>query len=373
MQGKRTFNSMIETRPQSRLRYHPSPAGGFTIIELLIVVALIILLLSILIVAVSAATRTSKNASTQARMDSIKKALVRFKGDIGYYPPMLGVAPPGSGPGIPDLRRLYPNSVPNPDAAGTTYIDQMQEYYSTCTLAEYLIGYGNHYEDGFGRVNATTYANETPPLGIRHPSSDGIWGAATIVPPGNAANGALSHRMGGPAHPFNSNLDEGKVFGPYLELEDARLIAGVHYGASGLETYFAGDTLPINPSGPAYTWDTIPKAIVDYWGMPIRYYRRPYPQGALGQSYRSVDRDGDGEADRVPTLSDVYVLRPQSFKQGTEIANPYPDDDGRTSSSSELDTAEFALLSSGGDRRLNNQVTVDEEGYNNDNIVEVGP
>jgi hypothetical protein len=314
-------------------------------------------------------------------MDSIKKALVRFKGDIGYYPPVLGVNAAGSGPGIPELRRLYANSVPNPDAPGAQYIDQMQEYYSTCTMADYLIGYGNHREDGFGKVEGVapifTWIKETPPVGIRTPGPDGVWGATMY----GSQDGGLASRMragvgagagyGSESSPIT--LDQGKVFGPYLEMEDERLLAGVHYGPGGVETYFAGETMPANPGGPPYTWDTIPKAIVDYWGMPIRYYRRPYPQGAIGQSYRSVDRTGDGVPDRVPTLSDVFVLRPQTFKQGTEIANPHPDDDGRTSTTSELESAEFALLSAGGDRRLNNEVTVDKEGYNKDNLVEVGP
>ncbi|MFB3139056.1 MAG: type II secretion system protein, partial [Phycisphaerales bacterium] len=60
---------------------------GFTIVELLIVIAVIIVLLSIVIVAVNAATRTAQSASTLTLMNSMKQALVRFKADIGYYPP----------------------------------------------------------------------------------------------------------------------------------------------------------------------------------------------------------------------------------------------------------------------------------------------
>ena len=142
-----------------------------------------------------------------------------------------------------------------------------------------------------------------------------------------------------------------------------------------MQTYFPGDVLPAGQ-----TWDSLPKAIVDYWGMPIRYYRRPYPPGALGQSYRSLDRNGDGDysdpEDRVPTLSDVYMLRPQEIKSGSESENPHFDADptipgGLNISSRELDAAEFALLSLGPDKRGDQSYT--RHADNADNIVEVGP
>jgi type II secretory pathway pseudopilin PulG len=382
---------MIQQRqPQlekpSRKRASRDRAGGFTIIELLIVVAVIILLLSIVIVAMSAATRTSQKTRTAALMSSIKQALVRFKGDIGYYPPVLGVPTPG-GPGGPvELRQLYANSVPHPAAAN--YSDHMQEYFSTCTLAEYLIGYGNHREDGYGIVNVDPpvganfkWETENPPLGIRHPGPDGVWGATSH----GAATGALADRMKyGTAYGSSgapNALDQGKVWGPYLELKDEGLLAAVNYGAGGVETYFPGDTLPAG-----LNWDTMPKAIVDYWGMPIRYYRRPYPTGALGQSYRAVDRNGNGvmePTEAVPTLSDVFVLRPWTIPPGAESNSAYPDAAGKTTSSRVLDAAEFALLSTGPDKRLNEDLSLDLPGApgnsdntdeaNKDNIVEVGP
>ena len=93
--------------PQPDQHYGPKPRG-FTIVELLIVIAVIILLLSILIVAVNAATRTAQSASTRTLMNSMKQALVRFKADIGYYPPVLGdVSPTDFTPDNHDLRKLF--------------------------------------------------------------------------------------------------------------------------------------------------------------------------------------------------------------------------------------------------------------------------
>ena len=361
----------------------PRNRSAFTIIELLVVTAIIILLLSIVLVAMNAATKTSQQARTVALMDSIKKGLIRFKGDIGYYPPILGVPyqvnlPQGGGPPTSaDLRRLFPNSVPSPFPAeytgGGDYVEHIQEYFSTCTLADYLVGYGRHQDDGYGVAPGEDSIHdwdvESPPTGIRHPGPDGAWGSTL------AGAGELSNRMkgrsgtnwvyGSETSPFP--LDQGKVFAPYVELRDERLLAGVDYSSGQLQTFFRGDV-------PDATWESLPKSIVDYWGMPIRYYRRPYPRGALTQSYRAVfnPTTSQYEPPRIPRLSDVFVLRPQAIKAGAEVVG-LPDDNGSTATTSQLDNAEFAILSAGADRRLNQNITVDAEGFNKDNIVEVGP
>lgn len=382
--------------PRRILAHGAGKARGFTIVELLVAVAIIITLLSILIVAVNAAARASQKARTIALMGSIKQGLIRFKEDVGYYPPVLGVnyttaGPVGGGPpNGNDLRKLYRNSVPSPNPAvytGGNYIAHMQEYYSTCTLADYLIGYGSHREDGYGRVpglsGPAAWEPEDPPLGIRPPGDDGVWGA-TLAPTanygelgwrmryGNANWGGYSNATPAPPPPNGPYpWDVGKVLPPYLELKDERLLAGVYYGPNGLQTYFQGDVLP-----GGFTWDNIPKAIVDYWGQPIRYYRRPYPPGALGQSYRSTfdpTLPGNQQLQAVPSLSDIYVLRPRAIKPGSESPNPYPDQSTPQNnlSSRELDAAEFALLSAGPDKRLNTNALFHND--NADNIVEVGP
>ncbi|MHC4786270.1 MAG: type II secretion system protein, partial [Planctomycetota bacterium] len=70
-------------------RINPSRGTrGFTIVELLIVIAVIIMLMGILIVAINAATRTAQGANTRSLMSSIKQGLVRFRADMGYLPPV---------------------------------------------------------------------------------------------------------------------------------------------------------------------------------------------------------------------------------------------------------------------------------------------
>ena len=317
---------------------------GFTIVELLIVIAVIILLLSILIVAVNAATRTAQSASTLTLMNSMKQALVRFKADIGYYPPVLGeMASP------PDLLRAW---FEPPDPASAGYANDIQNWWSSAVMAEFLIGYDEGRYDGYGYVDL----GETPTLGIRDPGPDGVWG------------GSVDRNLDGmiDLEDRNPPLD-GTVYGPYLELKDQRLIAGVMYLGGNLQTYFPGDAVPDGLS-----FEDLPKAIVDYWGQPIRYFRQVYRSGDIRSVYRSLDPNVP-----TPTLADVFVLRPFDLKPGSAIdgiADNNPDIPGGDSSTTHaLRTAEFALLSAGPDRALNQDVRRDEDEFNKDNIVELGP
>lgn len=353
-------------RSDRRLPRRTRRTGGFTIIELLVAVAIIIVLLSLLIVAVSFATKASQKSRTQSLMIEMKKGLIRFREDVGYYPPMLG---PAASP-IDELRRLFPS--PDPSNAGA-YIGAMQDWFSTCGMADYLVGWDGHDRDGYGKnaglAGLFDWEIETPAAGIRHPLADGVWNA-TIS---GLMTGALIDRMkmgairGSETAPLP--IDQGKILGPYLELKDDHLLAGI-------TGYANGEPVLVYPGEPGYT-DAVPKTIVDYWGTPIRYFRKPYPQGSLGQSWRSgvdIDRDGDVDGDdRVPTLSDVYVLRPWDIKAGAEVRSPHPDAAGVDFTTSELNSAEFALLSAGPDKRLDSSRTRDVQEYNKDNIVEVGP
>ncbi len=345
--------------------------------EVLIVIAVIILLLSILIVAVNAATRTAQSANTLTLMNSMKQALVRFKADIGYYPPGLGeMASP------PDLLRAW---FEPPDPASAGYANDIQDWWSSAAMAEYLLGYGNHEQDGYGVVPGNEpirdWDQETPPTGFRHPGRDGVWGATL----NGSMTGTLDDRMlqgVGPgaihgSEPAPFGIDQGKVYWPYLELKDERLIAGVMYPGGTLQTYFPGDAVPGGLS-----FEDLPKAIVDYWGQPIRYYRQTYPVGAIKHGYRAKTYVTTTYGDQVPlpTLSDVFVLRPYLTKVGASV-NGLPDEQfdipglpsGDPTTSRALISAEFALFSAGPDRALTSNERVDDNEFNKDNIVELGP
>ncbi|MEE8460233.1 MAG: type II secretion system protein [Phycisphaerales bacterium] len=356
-------------------------------IELLVVIGVVVTLLGILVVAVGSAAKTAQKANTRALMNSMKVALHQFRTDIGYLPPILGEVKvhPFTGPTDP-LRGLFDprgsdgvwngdgeEIFPESPTGGTnsSYSVNIQEWYSLTTLAEYLLGYGGRDQDGYGVDALGNFGEEQPALGFRHPSPDGVWGA-TI----GGASGGLDDRMRATAgSQFDVNLVAGKVYGPYLELKDPNLLAsydGNNVNYPGDAGYLPGD----------------PKVIVDYWGRPIRYYRRLYSPGALNSPFRTFG------GTRPPTLSDVFVLRPFEIDPGSAIDGigdmseaSYLAGTGDTSTTVALNSAEFALLSSGPDGRLNQDIrfdSPDDSGNqpfggpattfaNEDNIVELGP
>lgn len=304
---------------------------GFSLIEMLIVVAIILVLLSIILVALSRASRQGQKVNTQFLMTSINQALVTFEKDMGYLPPVLG-DPAAGAPN--DLRSLF--SPPDPTAP--TYAAAIQDWYSITSLAEYLIGYGNDQQDAHDG------------LGIRAPGTDGVWGATFL----GAADGSLGARNQG-----SGPASAGKVYGPYLELSQD-IIAGVDHNGG---VYFPGDATPAGVQ-----FSDLPKTIVDYWGTPIRYYRRAYPPGALNQGYRA--RPGES----VPSLSDVILLRPTILPDMDVLVDPtLADANGDRQATLQLNAAPFALFSAGPDRSLTADQRFDMPNqFNQDNIVETG-
>ena len=316
--------------------------GGFTIVELLIVTAMIILLLSILVVAVNRASRTSQVTNTRALMNSISQSLERFKEDVGYFPPVLGPEDPSNPVDADEFRNLKYQFTGNL----SNYEAEVQDWFSYTSLAEYLLGYGEGLEDGYGYANF----NETPTTGIRDPGSDAVWGA-TI----GGGGGTLSER--------NPPLD-GKRFGPYLELKDERLVASTD------GTYDPNDNLNVYFPGEGNYNDNDPKVLTDYWGRPIRYYRTVYKPGAIKYPFRAASLGGF-----TPTLADVFVLRPWEVDPGAATDSPIADfgAQGDTTATYALKAAAFALFSAGADRSLTFDRRFDESEFNKDNIVEVGP
>ena len=157
----------------------------------------------------------------------------------------------------------------------------------------------------------------------------------------------------------------GKVYGPYLDVSDPTVLGE----AVALEVE-DGDV------GRVQTWERIllpgdgnysqteatPKVFLDYWGNPIRYYARP-PR----------DLRTPREFDSRFTLADVISLRPQSFPVGTSNESAWADANGDTSTSRSLISAEYALFTPGADGKNDDARRVDENDYNSDNLVEIGP
>jgi hypothetical protein len=302
----------------------------------------------------------------------------------------------------------------------------LQKWNSVTTPAEYLIGYGDRSCDGYGICGTLPDIppaapkqgqREVPREGIRSPGMDGAWGACltpTAVSDVTGAgvssnytggkfgtglfvsrNLALPSRVAITASANEKGNDDsanilrcqpnlqGKVYGPYLELKDASAIGGI----KGLKADGEPDIVRATDGDPNF--DQYPKCILDYWGQPIRYYRRGY----MNMTPSSADPSTDGTRF---DLGDFFALRPtradeadfvdkaEAAREALDDENPDMATDGTMngkdrSSTRRLRAAEFALLSYGPDkkadltRRIGFSGPRKEINVNEDNIVETGP
>jgi type II secretory pathway pseudopilin PulG len=382
-----------------------APAGvrGFSVVELLVVIGILIAIISTLIVGLGFAARKARIANTEFLMNSVAIGLAKFKTDVGYYPPVLAstFGMPGQSGGTPigtfgwARDCVPPHRFPGSADGGPKYaswdnddLRAAQAWCSNTSIVEYLVGPGDRSQDGYGVILegggalpaavSTPGYREQPSFGIRHPGPDGAWGAWTNPRNGQQPNGMFRSRNlaaiqaatgQGDAIAGNTNnvsnaqsiqFLRGKSIGPYLELSTGIDIAGM--------TGFDPDGVPLvaRPGEDGYS-DSLPKVLLDYFGKPIVYYRRPY-----------LDND-PSTVDRRASLVDVIPLRPQVIPPGEEAvgcqdATPnqdpqFPENRGSRAALA----ADFALFSFGPDMRWNPLSRVDPDGYNEDNIVRFGP
>ena len=363
-----------------------SRARAFTITEMLVTVGVIDILAGILITTLSKAARTAQQGRTVQLMNAINDAIARFETDHGYIPPVLGpqtTAAGGIGHGR-DLLALPGTNGSQPD------FQQQQAYYSLTSLPEFLLGYDDRRMDGFGYVpeggnpsppitlqpsDMTPGQREHPALGFRSPGPDGFWNA-TLNPrfgtAGNPNNGvAFSNRNPGNIGTLsytgnNDHTLQGEVYGPYLDLKDSTVIGEVEGMAFSDDAGGNADgqiwDRVLLPGDAGYASGNNPKVFLDYWGNPLRYYRRP-----------PVDVRDPRLFDDDFSLAEVIALRPSSFETGADVNSRFEDANGDSSASRALIASRYALFSPGADGKSENDVRIDAENdYNADNIVETG-
>jgi prepilin-type N-terminal cleavage/methylation domain-containing protein len=361
---------------------------AFTLAELMVVLGIIVILVTVLVVAVNGARESARVATTRATLTALTQAVVSFREDAGYLPPMLD-----------ESRSL----MDPPDLDDPNIFRRTQGWYSITSPAEYLIGYGHHGEDGYGWAQAgdsiDDWANdfdpdtlpgsggvddkpdETSRLGIRDPGFDGVWTATRASTDKGSLNARLERFKAGKAG------DDGPVLGPYMELSNPRLMGSLgwdhdedadggigedtdHEDSPGSWNQKSMDPATGRPRvyfpGEAGYDEHAPKVICDAWGSPIRYYRLNYPTGALGRVYPATQEP------YAPSLSQFIALRPWEMDPGTATDFYVPMEDvnwgdfnsqldsesnnsrGDSTTSYGLQTGEFAFLSGGPDRRINN-------------------
>lgn len=352
--------------------------GGFTLAELIVVMGIIAVLVTVLVVVVGGARESARVATTSATMASMSQAMVSFREDAGYFPPVLDES----------------RSLMESPALDDPYIfNRLQGWYSYTSPAEYLLGYGHHGEDGFGWEPDNDYASQFGPtagglvdesvrLGIRDPGFDGVWTSTRSKQSKGTLRGRLERFESGRVK------DEGNVMGPYLELPSTSLLGSLGWKVTEDDGIGEWDATSIDPgSGQPRVFfqgddgydDRGPKVICDAWGAPIRYYRLNYPTGNPSGGYPSNNQvEISGETRPYsPALSQFIALRPWALEGGAATDYRVPmgtfdwgdfnstlDSDalgskGDSTTSYELQSGEFAFLSSGPDRRVNNWMRTD--------------
>ena len=340
---------------------------GFTIVELLVVLAIIALLVGLLIVAVGGARSTAMSATTQARMGAMAQAVARFEADTGYLPPLLD----NDRAGLDGLELTN-----RPGSDGPAYLERMQGWYSYTSPAEYLLGYGTSLQDGHDG------------LGLRRPGEDGFWDAARVNgvaqldgrrPPQGPASAAFSQ-------------SRGAVLGPYLEINDEQMIGALGGDASGWDGSIdpaTGQPHVFFPGDMKYDSEA-PKVIVDAWGTPIRYYRINHPAGnpagRHGAGYVPPGHEGTAPSYTpdwtwTPSLSEYIALRPYDIAPDDAVTWMFHDEGGTAwgdflpvgsgsngdpfgdpTTTGMLMTGRFAFFSAGKDRRVYPWARVDNPG-----------
>jgi type II secretory pathway pseudopilin PulG len=132
---------------------------GFTVIELVVVIAAIFLLMALLMVAVHHAIGFTRSSSDRAAVAGLKQGVEQFKQAFGFPPPLVkdGIPPtfPGQGPisnfkpvvyqlsNNPDVTRLsgvYPIFIPDPPAPPPPPPNGTDPRFSIYALSYYVLG-----------------------------------------------------------------------------------------------------------------------------------------------------------------------------------------------------------------------------------------
>ena len=84
--------------------------GGFTLVELLVVIGIIAALAALIVPAVFQARVYAKNAAIKAEIDMLHMAIMNYKNEYGSFPP----SPATSGEAFTHIQQIFPRSSPSP-------------------------------------------------------------------------------------------------------------------------------------------------------------------------------------------------------------------------------------------------------------------
>jgi len=268
---------------------------GFSLVELLVVVAVIALLVTLVTVVASGALRSAGDARSAGILRSVGQGIAVFESDHGYVPPLVleGATAGSTASGMltPELLRVASN-LSNSDVRERV---REQRYMSEYSLTVYLLGIGRLNPD----ADATDYG--------LNPS--GFAGHDGEAGPGLKSPG--STRAWADPRALNSDTIEisptrqGRVYGPYLDLAtlDDSLVLDEDRGLFAIEMpsgerlrYYSG--WPTNdPDDPANaakrTLGGVPPELLSPEALEAWQAETVSSGGDLQAGYRSMSAGAD--------------------------------------------------------------------------------
>lgn len=213
-----------------RQRRAGNNAGGFTLVELMVVLLVIGVLLTLLLPALNMVKNGTQRVRQKAQFHTIEVGLEGYRSEFGDYPPSYG---------------------PYPALTGAQ--PEVYYYYGAQRLAEALMG-----RDGFGFHPKSQFRRD----GLGDMNGDGVINNDETV-----YHAGTDLAIGAFTETSQQNLKARK--GPYVELENANAIRLEAYG-----TLYTG----FDPTGETYVFADqfrIIKSVLDSKriGMPILYYK----------------------------------------------------------------------------------------------------
>ena len=101
---------MTAARPAAEIR-PDRPRAGFTLVELMVVIAIIALLAALITPAVIGARTSARNAAIKAEIDMLHMAIMNYKNEYGSFPPCFAIGrdlPNSPDPALKHLKRIFP-------------------------------------------------------------------------------------------------------------------------------------------------------------------------------------------------------------------------------------------------------------------------